>query len=149
MFAPYHQFPDQHVQIGKSVPEPFRSSLKQVLKDNADVFAWTPSDMVGVPRELSEHRLNVSKTKTPVAQKKRTMGPEQIWAVIEEVEKLKQAGILREVKYQTWIANPVLVRKHDVGWRMCVDFKNLSDACPKDCYPLPSIDVKVDSLDPF
>jgi hypothetical protein len=32
---------------------------------------------------------------------------------------------------------------------MCVDFKNLNDACPKDCYPLPSIDVKVDSLAPF
>jgi hypothetical protein len=105
--------------------------------------------MVGVPRELSEHRINASRTMTPVAQKKRTMGPEQSKVVIEEVKKLKQAGILREVRYQTWIANLVLVRKHDGGWRMCVDFKNLNDACPKDCYPFPSIDIKVDSLGPF
>jgi hypothetical protein len=77
------------------------------------------------------------------------MGPERSTVVIEEVKKLKETSILREVRYQTWIANPVLVRKHDGGWRMCVDFKNLNGACPKDCYPLPSIDIKVDSLAPF
>jgi hypothetical protein len=32
---------------------------------------------------------------------------------------------------------------------MCVDFKNLNDACPKDCYRLPAIDLKVESLAPF
>jgi hypothetical protein len=115
LFAPNSGFPDQHVQIGEAVPEPFRSSLKKLLTTNTDVFAWTPSDMVGVPRELSEHRLNVSKTMTPVAHKRRTMGPERSIVVIEEVQKLKKAGILREVRYPTWIANPVLVRKHDGG----------------------------------
>jgi hypothetical protein len=29
---------------------------------------------------------------------------------------------------------------------MCIDFKDLNKACPKDCYPLPEIDLKVDSL---
>jgi hypothetical protein len=86
---------------------------------------------------------------TTVAQKRRTMGPERSKVVIEEVKNLKQVGILREVSYQTWIANPVLVRKHDGCWRMCIDFKNLNDACPKDFYPLPSIDIKVDSQAPF
>jgi hypothetical protein len=32
---------------------------------------------------------------------------------------------------------------------MCVDFKNLNDACPKDCYLLSIFDLKVDTLDPF
>ncbi|GJV99611.1 reverse transcriptase domain-containing protein [Tanacetum coccineum] len=36
--------------------------------------------------------------------------------------------------------------KHDGTWRMCVDFKDLNNACPKDCYPLPEIDWKVESL---
>jgi hypothetical protein len=84
--------------------------LKKLLIDNADVFAWTPSDMVGVPRKLSEHRLNVSNTMTPVAQKRITMGPERSKVVIEEVKKLRQAGIIREVRYETWIANLVLVQ---------------------------------------
>ncbi|KAI3829139.1 hypothetical protein L1987_03255 [Smallanthus sonchifolius] len=32
---------------------------------------------------------------------------------------------------------------------MCIDYKNLNSACPKDAYPLPEIDQKVDSLAPF
>ncbi|GJS62197.1 reverse transcriptase domain-containing protein [Tanacetum coccineum] len=39
-----------------------------------------------------------------------------------------------------------MVKKHDGSWRMCVDFKDLNKACPKDGYPLPKIDWKVESL---
>ncbi|GJX52069.1 reverse transcriptase domain-containing protein [Tanacetum coccineum] len=31
-------------------------------------------------------------------------------------------------------------------WRMCIDFKILNSACPKDYYPLPSIDCKVKAV---
>jgi hypothetical protein len=75
LLAPNANFPNQQVQIGEAVSEPFRTALKKLLTDNLDVFTSTPSNMVGVPRELSEHRLNVSKEMTPVAQKRRTMGP--------------------------------------------------------------------------
>ncbi|GJW40387.1 hypothetical protein Tco_0066232 [Tanacetum coccineum] len=34
----------------------------------------------------------------------------------------------------------------EINWRMCVDFKDLNKACPKDGYPLPEIDWKVESL---
>ncbi|GJS61551.1 reverse transcriptase domain-containing protein [Tanacetum coccineum] len=39
-----------------------------------------------------------------------------------------------------------MVKKHDDSWRMCADFKDLNKACPKDGYPLPKIDWKVESL---
>ncbi|GJS79705.1 reverse transcriptase domain-containing protein [Tanacetum coccineum] len=39
-----------------------------------------------------------------------------------------------------------MVKKHDNSWRMCVDFKDLNKACPKDGYPLLEIDWKVESL---
>ncbi|GJT95375.1 reverse transcriptase domain-containing protein [Tanacetum coccineum] len=45
-----------------------------------------------------------------------------------------------------WLSNPVMVKKHDNSWRMCVDFKDLNKACPKDGYPLLKIDWKVESL---
>ena len=39
----------------------------------------------------------------------------------------------------------VLVKKANEKWRMCVDFTDLNKVCPKDSYPLPSIDAFVDS----
>ncbi|GJT07318.1 reverse transcriptase domain-containing protein [Tanacetum coccineum] len=39
-----------------------------------------------------------------------------------------------------------MVKRHDDSWRMCVDFKDLNKAYPKDGYPLPEIDWKVESL---
>ncbi|GJU50548.1 reverse transcriptase domain-containing protein [Tanacetum coccineum] len=39
-----------------------------------------------------------------------------------------------------------MVKKSDGGWRMCIDFMDINKACPKDCYPLPEIDWKVESL---
>ncbi|GKB73705.1 reverse transcriptase domain-containing protein [Tanacetum coccineum] len=39
-----------------------------------------------------------------------------------------------------------MVKKHDGSWRMCVDFINLNKACPPDCYPLPEINWKIESL---
>ncbi|GJV80767.1 reverse transcriptase domain-containing protein [Tanacetum coccineum] len=66
--------------------------------------------------------------------------------VIKEVEEWVNTGIIPPVKYPTWIANPALVKKADGSWRMCIDFKNLNSVCPKDYYPLPDIDGKIDSI---
>ncbi|GKU97906.1 hypothetical protein SLEP1_g10981 [Rubroshorea leprosula] len=63
----------------------------------------------------------------------------------EEVEKLLQAGFVRRVDYCEWVANPVLVKKENGKWRMWIDYSNLNDACPKDCYPMPNIDKLVEA----
>jgi ribonuclease HI len=39
----------------------------------------------------------------------------------------------------------VLVKKSNGKWRMCVDFTDLNKACPKDSFPLPRIDLLVDT----
>ncbi|GJX55120.1 reverse transcriptase domain-containing protein, partial [Tanacetum coccineum] len=83
---------------------------------------------------------------SPVRQKKKGQAPEGAKAIQTEVQKLVEAGIMREVYYYEWLSNPVMVKKHDGSWRMCVDFTDLNNACPQDCYPLPEIDWKVESL---
>ena len=47
--------------------------------------------------------------------------------------------------YSDWLANVVMVKKASGKWQMCVDFTDLNKACPKDSYPLPRVDVLVDS----
>ncbi|GJQ99866.1 reverse transcriptase domain-containing protein [Tanacetum coccineum] len=113
------------------------------LEEKQDVFAWQPSDMIGVPTRIIQHFLNVNLRITPVAQKRRVLGLEKSKAIMEEVEEWVKKGIVRPVRYPTWISNPVLVKKVDGTWRMCIDFKNVNSACPKDYYPLPEIDLKI------
>ncbi|GJW17888.1 hypothetical protein Tco_0025324 [Tanacetum coccineum] len=45
-----------------------------------------------------------------------------------------------------WVANPVLVKKENGSWMMCIDFRDLDKACPKDLYPLPEINCKIELL---
>ncbi|GKD27007.1 reverse transcriptase domain-containing protein [Tanacetum coccineum] len=139
-------FPEQTITIGTRFSTKCREQLIHLLKSNMDVFAWQPSDMAGVPRRLIRNSLNVNNSIPPVAQKRRVLGTEKSRAVTKEVEEWVKAGIFRPVKYPTWISNPVLVNKVDGTWRMCIDFKNLNAACPKDYYPLPKIDLKIEAV---
>ena len=38
-----------------------------------------------------------------------------------------------------------MVKKVNKKWIMCIDFTDLNDAFPKDCYPLPRIDTLIDA----
>nr|AAT77381.1 putative polyprotein [Oryza sativa Japonica Group] len=99
-----------------------------------------PSDMPGVPREVIEHKLMVRPDAKPVKQKLWRFAPDRKQAIREELDKLLKAGFIREVLHPEWLANPVMVRKANGRWRMC-----LNKACPKDHFPLPRIDQLVDS----
>nr|GEW95430.1 reverse transcriptase domain-containing protein [Tanacetum cinerariifolium] len=105
-----------------------------------------PCDMTGVPRHIAEHRLNVHEGCLLIRQKKRGQALERNKAISKEVKKLVEADIMKEVHYHSWLSNPVMVKKHDDSWRMCVDFKDLNKTCLKDGYPLREIDWKVESL---
>ena len=63
----------------------------------------------------------------------------------KEVNKLIKAGFICEVKYLTWITNIVPIRKKNGQLRVCMDFQDLNDAWPKDVFPLPTIEVMIDS----
>lgn len=66
-------------------------------------------------------------------------------AVAEEVGKLLAADFFCEVHYPDWLSNVAMVKKANGKWHMCVGFKDLNRSCPKDSFPLPRIDLLVDS----
>ncbi|GKV04959.1 hypothetical protein SLEP1_g17036 [Rubroshorea leprosula] len=109
--------PSRKTQIGTKLNLEEKAELIAFPRANKDVFAWTSVDMPGIPTSV----------------------------IKEKVEKLLQACFVRRVDYCEWIANPVLVKKANSKWRMCIDYTNLNDACPKDCYPMPNIDKLVEA----
>ncbi|XP_065011504.1 uncharacterized protein LOC135640723 [Musa acuminata AAA Group] len=137
--------PDQTVKVGSELPERELEQLVGLLRENADIFAWSPSDMKGVDPKVAEHHLNIPPDARPVKQKPRRHAPDRQRAIQEEVGRLLAAGFIEEAKYPQWLSNVVLVKKHNGSWRMCVDYTSLNSACPKDCYPLPRIDQLVDA----
>ncbi|GJW19681.1 reverse transcriptase domain-containing protein [Tanacetum coccineum] len=121
-------FPDQTVTIGGRLSTVCKGQLKTLLTNNMEVFAWEPADMTGVPRRVIEHSLNVNPSLEPFCQKRRTFSPEKSEAVTNEVAEWVRAGIVRPVKYPTYISNPVLVKKCDGSWRIAGDILLHEDA---------------------
>ena len=101
--------------------------------------------MVGIDPVVITHRLNVSPSFKPIKKKRRSLAPERQKSINEEVGKLLQAGVIREVEYHEWLANVMLVKKSNGKWRLCIDFTDINKACPKESFPLSRIDLIVDT----
>ena len=101
--------------------------------------------MSGVPWEKIEHSLNVSPIAKPIKQKLHRFTPDKKEAIRVEIKWLLAAGFIKEVYHPDWLANPILVRKKNKEWRICVDYTDLNKHCPKDPFGLPRIDEVVDS----
>ncbi|RVX20296.1 Transposon Ty3-G Gag-Pol polyprotein [Vitis vinifera] len=100
------------------MPEETRN-IQNALRQSYDVFAWAHSDMKGIHPPSSLIDLTSCQHQGP-----------------------SDRG---EVEYPNWLANVVVVPKKEGKWRVCVDYTNLNNACPKDSFPLPRIDQIVDS----
>jgi hypothetical protein len=84
----------------------------EFFRRNKDIFGWGHEDMPGIPPSVIVHRLMVDPSPRPVKQRRRSFAPKRNQAVAEEVQKLLQAGFIREVDYPEWLANVVLVKKN-------------------------------------
>ena len=80
----------------------------------------------------------------PVHQRLRPVHPKKADAIKEEVEKLLRAGLIYPVPLTEWVSNIVPVMKKQGTIRVCVDYRDVNNACPKDNYPTPFIDQIID-----
>jgi hypothetical protein len=136
--------PDREVTIGAHLNLEEEKELIQFLNKNKDVFVWSAKDLQGVDKDIIEHALETDEKIALKKQKLRKMFEEKVKAVEAEVQRLQDAKVIREVKYQVWLANIVPVKKKNGKWRMCVDFTDLNKACKKDDFPLERVQKIVD-----
>jgi hypothetical protein len=85
--------------------------LVTFLRANVDVFAWQPSQMPGIPREVIEHHLKIYPDARPVQQRPRKQSVERQNFISEEIKRLLDAGFKREVHHPRWLANPMVIPK--------------------------------------
>ena len=63
-----------------------------------------------------------------------------------KVKKHIDSDFIREEQHSDWVANIVLVTKKNGKIRVCIDFRDLNEACPKDEFPLLITDVMIDNM---
>jgi hypothetical protein len=101
--------------------------------------------MPGLDRSIVEHRLPIKPGLRPYAQPPRKFNPNILGEIKDEIQRLTEAGFIRPCRYATWISNIVPVRKKNGQLRICIDFRDLNRATPKDEYPMPVADLLVDA----
>ena len=58
----------------------------------------------------------------------------------KEVFRPIESKIIFPIKYTSWVANLVPIRKKNGDLRLCVDFRDLNRVSLKDRHPLPSME---------
>jgi hypothetical protein len=101
--------------------------------------------MLGVPRELIEHKLYQDLKAKPIKQRLCRFTEDKKDIIKKERGRLLDVGFIKEVYHSNWLANPILIPKKNKDWSMCVDYTDLNKACKKEPLGLPQIDQVMDS----
>src|ERR1044072_602237 len=133
----------REVKIGAALEDNAKQILIELLREYSYIFAWSYKDMSGLDTDIVVHKLPLKEDCPPVKQKLRRTHLEMSKMIKEEVQKQLDAGFLKVLSYPPWVANIVPVPKKDGKVRMCVDYRDLNRASPKDDFPLPHIDILV------
>ncbi|MCH86304.1 hypothetical protein A2U01_0007158, partial [Trifolium medium] len=135
--------------ISANISNDLRIKLVRLLKEFKDYFAWDYNEMPGLSRNLVEHRLPIRPDKKPVKQLPRRFAPDIMSKIKEEIERLLRSKFIKTARYVEWLANIVPVIKKNGSLRICVDFRDLNNATPKDEYSMPVAEMLVDSAAGF
>jgi hypothetical protein len=76
--------------------------LVDFLRANADIFAWSPSDMPGIPREVAEHSLDILPHSRAVKQRLRRFDKERRRAIGAE---LRSRGRVHQGSIPPYVAS--------------------------------------------
>jgi hypothetical protein len=71
--------------------------LVDFLRTNAYIFTWSPSDMPGIPREVTEHSLDFLPHSRVMQQRLRCFDEKRRRAIGVELRRLLEAGFIKEV----------------------------------------------------
>jgi hypothetical protein len=134
----------ENVHIGASCSPEEIITYTSLFKEFRDIFAWSYEEMPGIDPSIVVHEIKTYPGAKPVRQRLRPVHPRKAAAIKLEVEKLLKAGFIYPVALTEWVSNPVPIDKKGGSIRVCVDYRDINKACPKDNFPTPFVDQIVD-----
>ena len=130
--------------VSSLLQDDIKRQIVEVLKEFRDCFAWSYEEMPGLKSTLVEHKLPIKPEFKPHGKPPRRMSKEVELKVKEEIEKPFKAKFIRPTRYAQWLANIVHVIKKNGKLRVCIDFRDLNTATPKNIYVIPIADMLTD-----
>ena len=88
--------------------------------------------MPGIDPSIFVHEIKTYPDSKPVRQRLRQMNPRKDVAIKAEVEKLLRAGFIYPIPLTDWVSNIVPVTKKQGTIRVCINYRDINRACPKD-----------------
>ena len=133
-------------------------NLLHLLKKNKQALEWKISDLKGINPSICTHHIYLEVVSKAVRQSQRRLNPHLQEVVRIEVLKLLQAGIIYPISDSTWVSPTQVVPKKSgvttvrnekgeelstrltTSWRVCIDYRRVTEVTRKDHFPLPFID---------
>jgi hypothetical protein len=134
----------ENVHIGTSCSPDEIVTYTSLFKEFRDIFAWSYEEMSGTDPSIVVHEIKTYPGAKPVQQRLHPVHPRKAATIKLEVEKLLKAGFIYPVALTEWVSNPVPIDKKGGSIRVCVDYRDINKACPKDNFPTPFVDQIVD-----
>nr|GEV71276.1 reverse transcriptase domain-containing protein [Tanacetum cinerariifolium] len=106
------KIPSMMVSKPEAQPSNVIRSAKEKIK--VAIHAKHLEQMIAIRSTLTEEGRKALEGCLPVRQKKRSQAPERNKAIQEEVGKLVDAGIMKEVHYHSWLSNPEVHRTRSI-----------------------------------
>eukprot|EP00253_Pinus_taeda_P012145 PITA_12145 len=134
----------ENIHVGKSCSPSELEIYYALFRKFRDFFAWSYEEIPGIDSSIVEHEIKMYPNVKPVRQRLRQVHPKKAAAIKEKVEKLLHAGFIYPVPLTDWVSNIVPVMKKQGMIRVCVNYRDVNQACPKENYPTPFIDQIID-----
>ena len=81
------------------------------MQSYSDVFAWSYSDLAGIPPAIGVHTIPLIDGARPVRGRAYKLNPKYATAVKVELDKLEAANIIAPVKHSEWLSPMVIAPK--------------------------------------
>ncbi|XP_069152060.1 uncharacterized protein [Solanum lycopersicum] len=133
----FRQFENQH--------KPNLEEMETVNLGDSECVKEEVGDMQGLSTDVVSHKLPINPGFEPVKQKTRKFKHELSLKIKEEITKQIESRLVDVTQYPTWLAYVVPVTKKDGKIRICVDYRDLNKASPKDNFPFPNILILFDN----
>jgi hypothetical protein len=134
----------ENVHIGASCSPDEIITYTLLFKEFRDIFTWSYEEMPGIDPAIVVHEIKTYPGAKTVRQCLRPVHPRKAATIKLEVEKLLKVDFIYPVALTEWVSNLVPIDKKGGSIRVCVDYRDINKAYPKDNFPTPFVDQIVD-----